>query len=201
MLNRTRPGTPSKIPRQKKVKQGEICHKTEAELHTWRTAVKKRDFQRTLFSIDALLPDGIISLLSSVGPIKTREELSACLSGEWGWESTYGDELYSKLTTLNLPALVPLPAKNTRGPKRPVDVRSQEEEGTEKPAKRLKAALTALRLEPLISHEPTSFQGQFQLTGYADGGFGEERSPLDPTISTFRAFGESQSDDEMSTRC
>jgi hypothetical protein len=118
----------------------------QSELHTWRTQVKKRDFPFALFGFDALLSDEMIDLLSSVGPIKTRADLSAILSGQWGWEATYGVELHSKLLSLNIPAQKPLPTiPKTRGVKRRVDVAEEGIIGTEKRSKQRKPAQRALQ--------------------------------------------------------
>jgi hypothetical protein len=118
----------------------------QSELHTWRTEVKKRDFPFALFGFDALLSDEMIDLLLSVGPIKTQEELSVILSGQWGWEATYGVKLLSKLLSLDIPALTPLSTNpKTRGTKRRVDAAEEGIIGTEKRSKQRKPARRALQ--------------------------------------------------------
>jgi hypothetical protein len=81
------------------------------ELRRWRLTVKLRDFGDAPFSAEGLLWDNIILELSSIGPINTRNHLSRILGGQWGWEETYGDELFVKLSTIPIPPLTPLPTK------------------------------------------------------------------------------------------
>lgn len=125
----------------------------------------------------------------------------SCLAGEWGWESTYGEELYAKLATLNTQALVPLPPKNAgRSKKRVVvEVEGQEETGTEKPKKRQKPALKPTKKAPLISDVPSevsTMQNVFQVANYVD--IGRPERVLKPTTSTFRGFGGHEATDEVS---
>jgi hypothetical protein len=55
-------------------------------------------------------------LLSSVGPINSKEHLQKVLAGQWtGW-TKYGTELYDCLAAQEIPAMVPLPPK-TKGRK------------------------------------------------------------------------------------
>jgi hypothetical protein len=131
---------PPKASRQKQVKRGEINQAVRSELHRWRMLIKKCDFHLALFRFEAMLPDEIVDLLSSAGPIKTRKDLSIILSEQWGWEPTYGDELHSKLTSLNITpqGQVPKSKPSTVGVKRRVDVGTQENVVMEKPSKRLR---------------------------------------------------------------
>lgn len=148
LLDRTRPGQLSApTTRQKKVKQGEVCRAVQDELHTWRVHVKRRDFPHALFGFEALLSNDLLSLLSSIGPVETRADLSAMLSGHWAWETRYGDELHSKMLSINIPPMVPLPTKS-----RPAGVKRKQTDatgdvgevmvGTEKPVKKAKATLS-----------------------------------------------------------
>ncbi|KIL70009.1 hypothetical protein M378DRAFT_7777 [Amanita muscaria Koide BX008] len=79
-----------------------------------------------MFSFDALLSDNIVEHLSSVGPVKTRQDLSAIIAGQWGWEYIYGDELYLKLSTIDIPepscSQSNTKTRLTKGVKRRVDV-------------------------------------------------------------------------------
>jgi hypothetical protein len=79
--------------------------------------VRRHDFRSALFSASAILKDETLDLLSSVGPIVSREHLTGVLAGQWKWEAKYGDALYSVLSGMDIPPLRPLP-KKPRGSKR-----------------------------------------------------------------------------------
>ncbi|KAJ7762331.1 P-loop containing nucleoside triphosphate hydrolase protein [Mycena maculata] len=119
LLDSTRPGKPPVVPRQSAVKRGEINPDVPPVLHEWRVAIKARDFPSPLFALSAILCDETIALLSSVGPIQSREHLQKVLAGQWTWWEEYGEELYSCLAALDIPPMKPLPKKqrtNKRAP-------------------------------------------------------------------------------------
>ncbi|KAF8961576.1 P-loop containing nucleoside triphosphate hydrolase protein [Flammula alnicola] len=138
LLNQTRPGRPTDSGKASRVKVGEPCSPVLQKLHDWRCLVKKRDFAASLFSADALLSDLLIDLLASIGPVPTHEILSAVLGGQWGWETTYGNELFAAMRDMDIPPLVPRPAR-PRAQKRGQD--GQEER--EKPARKRKKVETS----------------------------------------------------------
>ncbi|KAF8151398.1 P-loop containing nucleoside triphosphate hydrolase protein [Crassisporium funariophilum] len=45
-------------------------------------------------------------LLASVGPVTTRTRLSTILAGQWGWEATYGNELFKSMSAMNIPQML-----------------------------------------------------------------------------------------------
>ncbi|KDR71310.1 hypothetical protein GALMADRAFT_1345788 [Galerina marginata CBS 339.88] len=155
LLNRTRPGRHLDNAKTKRIKVGVLCLPVLEKLHDWRCLVKRRDFAASLFSADALLSNPLIELLASTGPVATRERLSVILGGQWGWEKTYGDELFAAMRTMDIPLLVPLPAK-PRAPKRGSDGREQRE----KPAKKKK-------VDGLLDEIPEVMQITFEVPDYS----------------------------------
>jgi hypothetical protein len=83
----------------------------QAELHSWRVAVKCRNWPHAVYGPEAIISDGIIDLLSSVGPISTQAGLTKVLSGQYQRYNEYGDELWGKISSLDIPAMVELPKK------------------------------------------------------------------------------------------
>jgi len=146
--------------------------------------VKKRDFRFAQFGAGALLPDDVVTLLSSVGPAATRNDLSIVLSGSWGWELTYGDELYLKLLSLNIQPPKPLPSKpRVTAVKR--GAQTVEGETTEM----MKNTKSMKRAKTMASKK--AGQHVFEVNGYTTsqvvGG------SLDPTYSTFSTFASNHS--------
>lgn len=117
LLDQTRPGKAPVVPRQSAVKRGEINQDVQLVLHKWRVEIKTRDYPTPLFSASGILRDETIALLSSVGPINSRQYLEAVLSGQWTWWEKYGEELFACLSALDIPPMKPLPPKK-RGKKR-----------------------------------------------------------------------------------
>ncbi|KAF8151427.1 P-loop containing nucleoside triphosphate hydrolase protein [Crassisporium funariophilum] len=74
-------------------------------LHEWRVSIKKQD------CANALLPVCLVDLLASVGPVTTRTRLSTILAGQWGWEATYGNELFKSMSAMNIPQMLCVPAR------------------------------------------------------------------------------------------
>ncbi|CAA7269640.1 unnamed protein product [Cyclocybe aegerita] len=160
LLNRTRPGKRPKNTRAKVVKRGEPCQLVIDAVVAWRSKIKARDFKDVLFTSDGLVSDEVVDLLANVGPIQCPEQLSAAVSGQWGWEETYGDELLQELLKLDIPPLIPLPTAPKAALKRPV-VNGQEQGAvvTKKQKKTVKATQTANYL--------TGAQPLFVIEGYS----------------------------------
>lgn len=96
-------------------------------LHHWRMKIADRDFKNTLFTGSGILSDDLIDLLSSLGPIDTKERLQQLLEGKWLWLERYQDELLELLTSLNLPPMVPKPKKPRNAPAN-IESQSAEED-------------------------------------------------------------------------
>ncbi|KAH7903998.1 P-loop containing nucleoside triphosphate hydrolase protein [Hygrophoropsis aurantiaca] len=118
LLDLTRPGLPPDNKRQSTIKRGEICKTVQLKLHGWRTEVRRRDLPKSLISPSAILPDSVLDLLSSVGPIESEGQLDQLVSG-WVWYRRYGEELFKLMATLEIPPMKPLP-KKPRGKKRTI---------------------------------------------------------------------------------
>ncbi|KAJ7622306.1 P-loop containing nucleoside triphosphate hydrolase protein [Roridomyces roridus] len=125
LLNLTRPAKPPKVIRQSAVKHGQVNADVQTSLDEWRVRIKQRDYPSPLFAAAAILRDETVALLSSVGPIESREHLQKVLAGQWTWWGKYGEELYAHLSSLVIAPMVPLP-KKTRGQKR---VSEEKEKG------------------------------------------------------------------------
>ncbi|KAJ7599784.1 hypothetical protein C8J56DRAFT_1037395 [Mycena floridula] len=117
LLDQIRPAPPLRVPRQSSTKRGIPERSTQEKLHEWRTIVFKRDFGRSLFGPAGIMKDETIELLSSVGPIRSRQALEKVLAGQWTWYGKYGDELLAWLMTVNMPEMKSKP-KKPRGIKR-----------------------------------------------------------------------------------
>lgn len=117
LLDRTRPGCPPRTPRQTAVKRGVPDKAVQVALNQWRKTIKERDFEHSLFAASAILSDKTLELLASVGPIPTKAKFTQVLAGQWEWAERYGDDLFAKLSSLSISAMVPLP-KKPRGAKR-----------------------------------------------------------------------------------
>jgi len=102
--------------RQSAVKRGEPSDYTQQKLVEWRTMAWKRDYPGALFGSAAIMSDETVVFLSSVGRLSDREHLSNVLAHQWKWEECYGNELYSLLSTADIPLKKPL-AQKTQGTK------------------------------------------------------------------------------------
>ncbi|KAJ7035030.1 P-loop containing nucleoside triphosphate hydrolase protein [Mycena alexandri] len=127
LLNKTRPGKSPAVARQSAIKRGEVNTDVQTALHQWRVKIKARDYPTPLYTASAIMRDETIALLSSVGPIDSRENLQTILAGQWTWWNEYGEELYSCLAALTIPPMVPLPPKR-RGTKRGLEGVVEEED-------------------------------------------------------------------------
>ncbi|KAJ7848102.1 P-loop containing nucleoside triphosphate hydrolase protein [Mycena leptocephala] len=156
LLDKTRPGKPPAVPRQSAVKHGEVNADIQPVLHNWRLRIKARDFPTPLFAASAILRDETIALLSSVGPITSREHLQKVLAGQWTWWDTYGEDLFSCLSALDIPPMKPLPRKK-RGEKRGAVERSEvEQPNTSKRVHVDGRAITAVMSMPVVDRTSTA---------------------------------------------
>ena len=117
LLDRTQPGVPRVDVHQSAVKRGEPSDYTQQKLVEWHTMAWKRDYPSALFSSAVIMFDETVVFLSSIGQLSDREHLSNVLAHQWKWEERYGNELYSLLSTADIPLKKPL-AKKTQGMKR-----------------------------------------------------------------------------------
>jgi len=173
LLDRTRPGSRTGDgAKPGRVKFGVLQLPVLEKLHAWRCRVKARDFGGSLFSADALLSDPLIDLLASVGPVPTRERLSVILGGQWGWEMTYGNELFAAMMDMDIAALVRLPVKP-----RPAKRGHDGQERRNKPAEKKKAVT-------LVREIPEEMQVTFEVVGYSPN----FSAPLNPREGHFAAL-------------
>jgi hypothetical protein len=124
-------------------------------------------------------PDDVVTFLSLVGPAATRNDLSIVLAGSWEWKSTYGDELYLKLLSLNIQPPKSLPSKpRVTAVKRGTQTVKGETTEMMKNTKSMKHAK--------MMASKKAGQHMFEVNGYTAsqvvGG------SLDPTYSTFSTF-------------
>ncbi|KAF6743050.1 P-loop containing nucleoside triphosphate hydrolase protein [Ephemerocybe angulata] len=101
ILDRIRPGKPTKKTRQAAVKQGELSTEVQTKLRAWRTLIHERDHGLALFPSSGILSDGHITLLSSIPKLGSKVELEKLIAGKWGWWATYGDSLWEHLSALD----------------------------------------------------------------------------------------------------
>lgn len=90
--------------------------------------VWKRDYPGALFSSAAIMSDETVVFLSSTGQLSDCEHLSNVLAHQWKWEECYGNELYSLLSTADIPLKKPL-TKKTQGIKRSGHEESPQQPG------------------------------------------------------------------------
>jgi hypothetical protein len=170
LLDETRPGLFEKPCRKKNLKIGEPCMGTVDKLNEWRRKIKQRDFTSTMVTPAAVLSDEIVEKISSVGPITTRQHLSAILGQDWGLEGTYGDEFFAFLVSINPPPLVSMHTKTqTTAVKRKKDEvagnggeQSCENEGKGSNKRRLTYEMPSSQQ----ASTEQSLQISFQLTDY-----------------------------------
>jgi hypothetical protein len=102
--------------------------------------------------------DETIALLSSVGPIGSRENLETILAGQWTWWGEYGEELYSCLGALAIPPMVPLPPKR-RGAKRRLEGAVEEEDNITSKHRHVQAPPIAASIDVTVSAPVASGSG------------------------------------------
>ena len=164
LLDRTRPGS-FKKPRRKQVsKTGEPCVETVDKLNEWRQTIKQHDYTSSMITPAAVLSNEMVEKIARVGPITTRQQLSAILADEWGLESTYGNELWTFLASIDPPPLVLHRKTTTMAEKRRMETGKEgegrsETEGEGSKKRRLAYTLTT-------SSPTQSLQISFQVIDY-----------------------------------
>lgn len=128
LLDKTRPGDPTKSTRTTRLRRGVKSDWLVKELCKWRTGIKKSDYPHSLFGASGILSDSLIDRLASVGPIKTKEKMKKILGMGWSFQGKYEDKLWAYLTTLDMPPFQLLPKKSTSkaGAKRPAEAEATE---------------------------------------------------------------------------
>lgn len=155
LLNRTRPGAPPKAARQKKVQLGELCVAVRDSLHPWRVGVKVRDLSTNM------------------------------LSGQWGWETVYGDELFATPTLLDIPPVIPIPTTTkSRGTKRRAEDEDEDEDSQETGAERLPNQPVSISASALRIGEQV-----FAIEGYSHADFEASRRSLGPVTGQYAIIG------------
>ncbi|KAJ7288849.1 P-loop containing nucleoside triphosphate hydrolase protein [Mycena rebaudengoi] len=108
LFDRTRPSKPIAASRQQTVKKGLPVDSVRESLWSWRRAIKKEKYPRAPFAPNAILDDDTCERLSAIGPILSHEQLSQHMEG-WARWSALGDELFTFMSGLDIPELVPRP--------------------------------------------------------------------------------------------
>ncbi|KAJ7193305.1 P-loop containing nucleoside triphosphate hydrolase protein [Mycena pura] len=106
LFDRTRPSKPIAASRQQAVKKGMPVDSVRESLWSWRRSIKKAKYPRALFTPNAILDDDTCERLSSIGPVTSREQLAQQLEG-WARWSALGEELFTFMSSLEIPVLVP----------------------------------------------------------------------------------------------
>ena len=144
--------------------------------------IKERDFSNSLLTAEAILSNSLVEMLASVGPVPTRERFSAVVSPYWGWETTYGEELFAAMQLMDIPPLVPLPKQTKRSTteKRARDTEHDDGEGTEdrRSTKKKKDDVEIVRGIP---EDTQSYFQTFQLSAYS----ADFDVPLNPRLIDF----------------
>lgn len=127
--------------------------------------IKERDFSSSLLTAGAILSDSLVELLSSVGPVPTQERFLVIVSPYWGWERTYGEELFAAMQLMDMPPLVPLPKKSkpSTAEKRSRDTEDGDGDGTEDKRSTKKRKDDA----EIVHGIPEDMQTYFQLSEYS----------------------------------
>ncbi|KAJ7030142.1 P-loop containing nucleoside triphosphate hydrolase protein [Mycena alexandri] len=108
LFDRTRPSKPIRASRQQAAKKGLPVDSVRESLWSWRRAIKKQKYPRALFAPHAILDDDTCERLSAIGPVTSREQLSQHMEG-WARWGALGDELFTFMSGLDIPTLVPRP--------------------------------------------------------------------------------------------
>ncbi|THV02115.1 P-loop containing nucleoside triphosphate hydrolase protein, partial [Dendrothele bispora CBS 962.96] len=103
LLNCTRPGYYKAPPRKAAVVKGVPYKPTKQSLHEWRVSVYQRDFKYAQWGYRGILSDETLEMLSAVGPIESKSGLAVLLEGKWSWWEQYGEDMWAKISTLNMP--------------------------------------------------------------------------------------------------
>ncbi|EDR00269.1 uncharacterized protein LACBIDRAFT_314468 [Laccaria bicolor S238N-H82] len=105
LFDRTHPSKPIVTARQRSVKKGEPVALVRDTLYAWRRSVKCELYPRAMWAPQALLDDPTCELLSSVGPIQTKEHLASLVESSWARWSLLSDILFNLLVSLKIPSL------------------------------------------------------------------------------------------------
>ncbi|TFK58862.1 P-loop containing nucleoside triphosphate hydrolase protein [Pluteus cervinus] len=130
LLARTRPGKPKATKRKAPIRQGVSNATVRTLLHSWRTQIRFKDLAH-IDSASEILRDETIELLSSVGPIESKEQLGGLLEGQWMWYSRYADHLLKTLQSITIPPMQPKPKKTQKKRSRPTEDGDKQDEPAE----------------------------------------------------------------------
>ena len=101
-----RPGKPVHAARQKAIKKGPPSPMVRAGLYAWRRKIKQTSYPRTLWGPQAILDEDTCELLSSVGPITSKEHLASLIKTSWARWDKLGHQLFTFLHALPIPPLI-----------------------------------------------------------------------------------------------
>jgi hypothetical protein len=118
LLDRIRPRIHLKQTRRVKITRGVPDKTTQGHLFVWRRNIYRAHHQNATFSASGILPNSLVETLSAVGPaLQQSERLLDEVTRGWLWKDRYFSELKTFVSSLYIPAFMPLP-KSTRGIKR-----------------------------------------------------------------------------------
>ncbi|KAJ3479948.1 hypothetical protein NLI96_g8696 [Meripilus lineatus] len=154
LFDRTRPSA-MKNKKEKNIKYGQPVREVEQRLRKWRQDVYDRDHPTAIFHHGSILEDDLITALSSVGPM-TQVLMKRLLSSKWLWWKRYGDELFTLLSSLEIP-FVPRPSKSSKGTSQELSIiYAVFGDPLSNPKKRPNTAVGVSDLEPPPDPSPTS---------------------------------------------
>ncbi|KAG8704039.1 hypothetical protein FRC08_002483 [Ceratobasidium sp. 394] len=147
------------VERKPKVPPKGIPFKSaQRELVKWRESILKRDFNNVTWASRVILPHDMVELLTSYGPINTRElfeQLVRKKADEEWWEA-YGEELAGVVLGLHI-EYVPVPPKPKNSKKHVLD--SASENNTNKRTKNTHSSTSSDLTRPIVGATHTySFQ-------------------------------------------
>ncbi|KAI0707557.1 P-loop containing nucleoside triphosphate hydrolase protein [Cerioporus squamosus] len=143
LFDRTRPASTSRAASTKAPRRGQPAVEFQPRLEAWREAVYARDHHGAQFDHTAILDDGLIDQLTSVGPV-SRPKLARILQSSWVWWDEYGDEL----AVLMEPWVIPFIPKAKKGAASPEEVRNDAGVGSAPPSKRPAKAAPSTQRAP-----------------------------------------------------
>ncbi|KAG7087024.1 hypothetical protein E1B28_013003 [Marasmius oreades] len=112
LLNLTRPGPEPTSSRKKRLKKREEpLPEVVEKLLEWRQTIWDCDFtlRNKIFGSGAVFGTNLMSLLASLGPLSSKQDLLSALDGQqWLWKDRYCDELFDFLSSLSI---LPIPSK------------------------------------------------------------------------------------------
>ena len=101
LLDRTRPCPMQKPATAKRISRGLPDVHAMRDLLIWREEVYDRDHSGMQYDSTAILDDGTIEHLASVGPMSSMK-LAKILQPTWIWWDKYREELLTRMTALNI---------------------------------------------------------------------------------------------------